>query len=189
MKDIQPTDLLLLIDIQSDFFPGGSLPVPNGDKIIPTLNEMIKTAIAHKMPIIVTRDWHPTNHISFKDQGGPYPPHCVQNTKGAEFHPEINLPQNIIIISKADTPENDTYSGFDGTTDDGILLPELLKKMGIKRLWVGGLCLDICVDIGVMDAIKYGYQVMLIKKATHSLDPNLEQKVLDKLQTAGVVVL
>lgn len=187
MKDIKPGDLLLLVDIQNDFFPGGALAVPGGDQIIPAINEMVKTAVAHDIPIVVTRDWHPANHQSFKDYGGPYPVHCVQNTYGAEFHPDIKLPPNIIIISK-DALEDVTDSCINFTDDDGILYPELLKNLEVKRVWAGGLCMDICVKISILDTAKLGYKVILIKDATHSLDPNAEQDVIDELNAAGVEV-
>lgn len=188
MKDVKPGDLLLLVDIQNDFFPGGALAVPGGDQIIPAINEMVKTAITHDIPIVVTRDWHPANHQSFKDYGGPYPTHCVQNTVGAEFHPSIKLPPNIIIISK-DALEDVTDSCINFTDEDGILYPELLKNLGIKRVWAGGLCMDICVKISILDTAKLGYEVILIKKATHSLDPDAEKSVVEELNTAGIVVL
>ena len=112
---LKETDALLITDIQKDFLPGGALPVEGGDEIISVLNDYIqwfKTAKAH---ILASRDWHPANHMSFNTQGGPWPPHGVQETGGAKFSPDLKLPKHTVVISKATDPKHESYSAFDGT--------------------------------------------------------------------------
>ena len=90
---IDENSALIIVDVQRDFCLGGSLPVPKGDEVIPVLNRYVKRFVKARAPIYATRDWHPPNHASFKSQGGPWPPHCVQDTRGAEFHPDLGLPR------------------------------------------------------------------------------------------------
>src|SRR5438552_15199445 len=118
---LEAGDALLIVDVQNDFCPGGALPVPEGDAIIPVLNRWIDEAEARGVPVFASRDWHPQNHVSFKQRGGPWPPHCVQGTKGAAFHPGLKLPKNAEIVSKAQDPETDSYSAFGGTDLAGRL--------------------------------------------------------------------
>src|SRR5437667_258948 len=127
-------DALLIVDVQNDFCPGGALAVREGDQVVPVLNRWIGRAEAQRIPIFASRDWHPPDHISFKARGGPWPPHCVQNTKGAAFHPDLKLPPDTEVISKADDPDKDSYSAFGGTD-----LATKLRRVGIRRLWIGGL--------------------------------------------------
>src|SRR5215471_2821532 len=137
---LQPGDALLIVDVQNDFCPGGALPVPEGNAVVPVLNQWIAEAEARRAPVFASRDWHPKNHISFKQRGGPWPPHCVQGTPGAAFHPDLKLPQNVEIISKAENPDKDSYSAFGGTD-----LAARLKREGVHRVWIGGLTQDYCV--------------------------------------------
>ena len=127
---------LVLVDVQNDFLPGGSLPVPEGDRIVPFLNRYI--ALFHRagLPIYATRDWHPEQTRHFKAYGGMWPPHCVQGTRGAEFHPDLNLPPETIIISKGMDPNEDSYSGFQGRTPDGRTFTQELKAREIEHLYV-----------------------------------------------------
>src|SRR5690242_13289968 len=129
-------DALLVVDVQNDFCPGGALEVAEGDAVIPVLNEWISAAEAARVPILASRDWHPAGHVSFKMRGGPWPEHCVQGTTGAEFHPHLKLPPTVEIISKGDTPDRDSYSAFGGTD-----LAGRLQRLGVQRLWIGGLTL------------------------------------------------
>ncbi|MEM1586958.1 MAG: nicotinamidase [Candidatus Bathyarchaeia archaeon] len=158
-------DALIVVDVQVDFCPGGALPVPEGDKIIPALNEYIRRFKAAGALIVATRDWHPPNHISFRTQGGPWPPHCVQGTRGAEFHPNLRLPREAIIMSKATDPLKEAYSGFEGTD-----LVDELRKAGVKRVFVGGLATEYCVKSTVLDAIKYGFETFLLEDAVRGID-------------------
>jgi nicotinamidase-related amidase len=158
-------DVLVIVDVQRDFCLGGDLPVPDGDKIVPVLNKYIKKFSEAGDLIIATRDWHPPNHLSFKEYGGTWPPHCVQGTKGAQFHPDLKIPKGTKIISKATAPDKEAYSGFDETT-----VAEELKTKGIKRVFVGGLATDYCVKSTVLDALKLGFETILLEDAIRGVD-------------------
>lgn len=160
-------DILLVTDIQIDFLPGGALPIANGDEIIPVINEYIKHFEDAKSPIIASRDWHPPNHISFKAQGGPWPPHCVQGTEGAMFSPNLKLPKSTIIVSKATDPNREAYSAFDGTN-----LANELQRLNAKRLFVSGLATDYCVVNTVLDALKLGFETIVLMDATLGINVN-----------------
>jgi len=155
------SDALLITDVQKDFLLGGALPVENGDEIIPVLNDYIRYFVEAKAHILASRDWHPPNHVSFKAQGGPWPPHCIQETAGAKFSPNLKLPDHTVVISKATNPEHEAYSAFDGTS-----LAHELRSLGVKRLFVGGLATDYCVVNTVVDACKLGFEAVVLIDAT-----------------------
>ncbi len=159
----QSGDALLIVDVQNDFLPGGSLAVPHGDEIVPVLNRYLKIFAA--LPVYATRDWHPANHCSFRAQGGIWPPHCVAGTHGAEFAAELQLPPSTTVISKATKLEHDAYSSFQDTDLDTMLF-----SAKVRRLFVGGLATDYCVLNTVRDAIGLGYQVLLLGDAIRAVD-------------------
>lgn len=158
-------DALLLVDVQNDFLPGGSLAVPRGDEVLPPLNRLITSFARRGLTIVATRDWHPEKHCSFNAQGGPWPPHCIAGTRGAAFAPGLALPHETAVVSKATRPEEDAYSGF-GDTD----LHTQLAGRGVRRLFVGGLATDYCVLNTVRDALAYGYQVLLLIDGIRAVD-------------------
>lgn len=158
-------DALLIVDLQNDFLHGGNLPVPEGDEIIPVLNRIIALFSQQSLPVYATRDWHPANHCSFKAQAGPWPPHCVAGSKGAAFSALLELPPNVIVISKATTPEHDAYSGFDGTN-----LAHHLRAHRIERLFIGGLATDYCVLNTVRDALSLHFKVELLLDAIRPVE-------------------
>ncbi|MEM1270100.1 MAG: nicotinamidase [Bacteroidota bacterium] len=158
-------DALLIVDVQNDFIPGGSLAVPDGDAVVPVLNTWIEHATEAGIPVIASRDWHPADHVSFAEQGGLWPPHCVQDTAGADFHPDLRLPADAMIISKADTTEKDAYSAFEDTG-----LASTLKDLGVERVFVGGLALDYCVRASALDALENGFEVHLIPDGSRAID-------------------
>ena len=161
-------DALVVVDMQNDFMPGGALPVPEGDKIIPRLNEYIKLFESKGLPVFFTRDWHPENHISFKGHGGIWPPHCVQNTEGAEFHRDLYIPKdNKFIISKGTSQDFDAYSGFQGT-----ILEFLLRERGIRRIFVGGVATDYCVKNTAIGGLNLGFEVFVLEDAIKGVDVN-----------------
>lgn len=185
----RPGDVLLIVDIQYDFLPGGSLAVPDGDKILPIINQWIDAAKKAGIPIIFSRDWHPPHHVSFKERGGPWPVHCVQNSTGAKFHRDLNIPKDAIIVNKAYELDKDAYSAFEGVTvNDNVPLPEKLRQLNAKRLWIAGLAFDYCVHYSAMDARKYDLEVNVILPACRAISEKTEQKSFQDLVKEGVTV-
>ena len=153
---------LIIVDVQNDFCPGGALAVPEGDKIVPILNRYLMIFSRKKWPIFASRDWHPEESKHFKKLGGLWPEHCVQNTRGAGFHPDLRLPKETIVLSKGMDPDKDGYSAFEAVDSKGTEFFELLKMSGIDELFVGGLATDYCVKTTVLDALKSGFKVKLL---------------------------
>lgn len=166
--NLRNTDALILVDIQNDFLPEGSLPVPQGDLVIPILNEYIFLFHKFNARIFATRDWHPPNHVSFLEQGGKWPSHCVQNTKGAEFHPNLNLPEDAVLISKATDPSKEGYSGFENPD-----LLKILKKEQLKQVFIGGLAIEYCVKSTVLDALNLGFETFFLFDGSRGINCNL----------------
>jgi nicotinamidase/pyrazinamidase len=162
---LQTGDALIAVDVQNDFLPGGSLAVPDGDAVVPALNRYLAAFAARALPVYATRDWHPPNHCSFQAQGGIWPPHCVAETRGAEFASTLALPQAAVVISKAATPAADAYSGFGGTD-----LGARLHAGRATRLFIGGLATDYCVLNTVRDALAEGFEVLLLADAIRAVD-------------------
>jgi len=179
---ITSQDALIIVDVQKDFCPGGALPVSEGDKVVPVLNKYIKKFADAGAVIVATRDWHPPNHRSFKKHGGIWPTHCVQGTDGAKFHPDLKLPEGTMVVSKAVAPDKEAYSGFNGTG-----LAEKLKKIGVKRVFVGGLATDYCVKSTVMDAVKSGFETFLLEDAVRGVDvnPGDSEKAVQEMLAKG----
>ncbi|RLF89257.1 nicotinamidase [Thermococci archaeon] len=177
-----PEEALIVVDMQRDFMPGGALPVPEGDKIIPKVNEYIKRFREKGALIVATRDWHPEDHISFKERGGPWPKHCVQNTPGAEF--VVDLPEDAVIISKATDPEKEAYSGFEGTN-----LAEILREKGVKKVYICGVATEYCVRATALDALKHGFEVYLLKDAVKGITPEGEKEALKEMEKEGIKIL
>ena len=157
---------LIVVDLQNDFCPGGALPVAHGDEVVQPLNRLIDLFLANGFPVFKTRDWHPPVTKHFAKYGGAWPVHCVQNTKGAEFHPRLRVDPRIHIISK-DKADSDGYSGFDDTN-----LGEQLRRNGIEEVLIGGLATDYCVKHTVLDAIREGFHVKALVDAMRAVDVN-----------------
>lgn len=173
---------LIVVDVQNDFCPGGALAVPEGDQVVPVLNEYIGIFSALGMPVYFTRDWHPSAHISFKEQGGVWPDHCIQGTKGSNFHPALSLTEEPVIISKGTEQMEEAYSGFQGTG-----LAERLKRQGIRRLFIGGLATDYCVKNTVLDALSAGFETVYLADASKGVEvaPGDTSKAIAAMQEAG----
>ena len=172
---------LVVVDVQKDFCPGGALPVPEGDKIVPVLNQYVEKFAKAHAPIIFTRDWHPPDHSSFKAQGGPWPAHCIQGTEGAKFHPELKILPEAEVVSKADK-KDEAYSFFQGTN-----LARKLHQRGIKRLLIGGLATDYCVKSTVLDALMEGFQAFHLDDASRGVDvaPGDSKRALQEMTANG----
>ncbi len=173
------TDALIVVDVQRDFCPGGVLAVPDGDDVVPVLNEWLRAAGLLKL---ATRDWHPPDHCSFEPQGGPWPPHCVRNTPGAELHPDLEGARIEHLIAKGTDATREAYSGFDSPE-----LLALLKKHGIRRLWIGGLATDYCVKATVLDGRENGFEVFVIEDGIRGIDvtPGDVAQASQQMQQAG----
>lgn len=180
----QPGDALIVVDVQNDFLPGGSLAVPRGDRVVAPLVRYAERFAGAGLPVYATRDWHPKDHCSFSAQGGPWPPHCIQDTPGAAFSPGLRLPEGTTVISKADTAGKDAYSGFEGTG-----LAKQLRARQVRRLFIGGLATDYCVLNTVRDALAEGFEVCLLTDAIRAVNvqPGDSQKALDEMVAKGAV--
>ena len=179
---IRKGDALIIVDRQNDFLPGGSLAVPGGDAVIPVINDQIAEFREAGAPVVATRDWHPPDHCSFRAQGGIWPVHCVAGTVGAAFAPELELPDDAIVISKATTAQKDAYSGFEDTD-----LGSRLRALEIRRVYVGGLATDYCVLNTVRDALAADFDVVLIEAAMRAVDvkPGDGARALDQMHALG----
>ena len=177
---LQPGDALIIVDVQNDFCPGGALPIENGDDVVPVLNRWITAAIVRHVPIYASRDWHPVGHLSFAQQGGLWPPHCIQDSDGARFHPQLQLPGSAIKITKGVRFDQDQNSVFDQTG-----LADQLRLTGIKRLWIGGLAEDVCVLATVLDARRYGFDVIVIENATRPVSADRGEQARRQMSAAG----
>jgi nicotinamidase/pyrazinamidase len=176
-------DALVIVDLQNDFLPGGSLAVPGGDEVVPAINHLAAVFDREDLPIFATRDWHPPDHCSFRAAGGPWPPHCVAGTAGAAFPAALVLPPRATVISKATTADADAYSGFCGTE-----LHPRLKAAGVTRIFVGGLATDYCVLNTVRDGHQLGYAVVLVSDAIRAVDvhPGDGARAIAEMRALGV---
>lgn len=168
--ETKPKKALLVVDVQNDFCPTGALAVPEGDKVVPVLNRYIELFRGAGLPVYFTRDWHPPVTIHFKAYGGVWPPHCVQGTRGAEFHPDLDIPEGALIMSKGDDPSQDSYSAFAGHDGKGRGLAEILKEEGVGHFYIGGLATDYCVRQSSLDAIAEGFEVTVLTDAIKGVD-------------------
>jgi nicotinamidase/pyrazinamidase len=185
MHEFRAGDALLVIDVQRDFCPGGRLAVEGGDEVVPVLNRWIESAERAGAPIYASRDWHPEGHASFEERGGSWPEHCVQGTDGAEFHPDLSLPERTRIITKGSLPETDQYSAFDRTG-----LGAEMRRAGVERVWLGGLALEVCVRASALDAAEKGFETHLIRDACRAIDaePGDGERAIEDMRRAGAKI-
>ena len=174
---------LILVDVQNDFCPGGALAVPEGDKVVPTLNREAERFGKAGRPVIASRDWHPPETTHFKT----WPPHCVQDQPGAQFHPELRLPSGTVVVSKGTGATEDAYSAFQGRDEAGRPLVDILRQRGVRRLVVGGLATDYCVRATVLDALRQGFQVTVLENGVRGVDmqPGDSARALSDMREAG----
>ena len=176
-------DALIIVDMQKDFCPGGALPIPDGDSIIPYLNDCIRQAEKETIPVFYSRDFHPVVHPSFDSYGGSWPEHCVQDTEGARLHPDLYLAESAIYVTKGVRLDRDQNSAFDQTG-----LKHYLDAVGIQRVWIAGLAMDVCVLATVLDALASDLQAILLSKGTRPVSEQGEQKAREKMTDSGVVI-
>jgi nicotinamidase/pyrazinamidase len=176
---------LIVVDVQNDFCPGGTLAVPNGDQVIAPLNKLIDEFLDRGDPVYKSRDWHPPTTKHFSAYGGTWPVHCVQNTEGAEFHPALRDDPRIKVISKG-LGTTEGYSAFDGTD-----LGSQLNQSGIEEVVVGGLATDYCVKNTVLDALRQGYKVKAIEDAMRpvELKPGDGERAIEEMRAAGAEII
>lgn len=177
---------LIVVDVQNDFCPGGSLAVANGDEVVAPLNKLIKEFLDRGEPVYKTRDWHPAQTKHFAIYGGTWPVHCVQETSGAEFHPDLNDDPRVTIISKGINESADGYSGFDGTS-----LAQLLREEAVEEVWIGGLATDYCVKHTALDALREGFQVKALADAMRAVNINPADgaKAIEEMKAAGAEIV
>ena len=184
---IKANSALLVVDMQNDFLPGGALSVAEGDEIIPRVNEYVHLFEEHPHPIFFTRDWHPRETIHFKAQGGPWPPHCIQGTWGAAFHPDVHIPATAIILSKGMDPHEDAYSAFHGRDEQGRYLEELLNEYSVEHVYIAGLALDYCVKWSSLDAQSKGFEMYPLIDATRAVNVHVHdaEKAIEEIVRVG----
>jgi nicotinamidase/pyrazinamidase len=175
-------EALIVVDVQNDFCPGGALAVPDGDQVVEPVNEL-----AARVPFVVaTRDWHPPDHSSFKEQGGPWPVHCVRDSPGAQLHAGVQRDQIDAVVDKGQARDVEGYSGFEGTQ-----LERMLREHDVDTVHVAGLALDYCVKATALDASRAGWKVVLHRDATRAVDmePGDGERAVEELRSAGVEVV
>ena len=179
---------LVIVDVQNDFCPVGALAVPDGDRVAAPLSELAARFAAAGLPVFASRDWHPPDTSHFQPFGGPWPVHCVRDTPGAAFHPELHLPEKAVILSKGMDPAADGYSAFEGTTVHGQNLADLLAADRVQQLVIGGLATEYCVRATVLEALGRGFGVMLLVDAVAGVDLRSgdADRALREMAEAGV---
>jgi nicotinamidase/pyrazinamidase len=172
---------LIVVDVQNDFCPGGTLAVARGDEVVAPLNKLIEEFLERGEPVFKSRDWHPEKTKHFAAYGGTWPVHCVQNTKGAEFHPDLIDDIHIRVVSKG-LGDEDSYSAFDGTD-----LALQLRRLGVEEVWIGGLATDYCVKNTVLDALNDGFRVKALTNAMRAVElkPGDGERAIAEMRNAG----
>ncbi len=181
---ITETDAIIVVDVQNDFCSGGALPVPHGEDVVGPINRVMGK-FEH---VAFSRDWHPSDHCSFgfppEYRDGSWPQHCVQDTPGAEFHGDLRVPLDAIFVEKGGDPGVEAYSAFHGTN-----LYEALRRHEITRVFVAGLALDFCVKATALDALRLGFETLLLADATRPVTPEGGDAALQELASAGVAAV
>ena len=172
---------LLLVDVQNDFLAGGALAVPDGDAVIAPINALAADPAFDV--VLATRDWHPPDHASFRDRGGPWPPHCVRDTPGAELSAALDRDRIDVVIDTGVTVDADGYSGFE--SDE---LRELLRTERVTAVTIAGLATDVCVLHTARDALREGLLVTIDRSAVRGIDEAGSRDALDELAAAGAVL-
>jgi nicotinamidase/pyrazinamidase len=175
-------DALIVVDVQNDFCEGGALAVPDGDAVLEPINRLMEQSDF----VVATRDWHPSDHGSFVAQGGPWPPHCVQESEGAQLRAGLDADRIEVIIDKGQAPDRPGYSGFEDTG-----LEQALRDHEVNVVHVAGLALDYCVRATALDARRAGFDVVVHRDATRAVDaqPGDGERAVAELRDAGVSIV
>jgi nicotinamidase/pyrazinamidase len=186
-----PSSALLIVDVQNDFCPGGSLAVDGGNDVVPIMNGYARTFAEAGCLVIADRDFHPSRTTHFVEFGGAWPAHCVQGTAGADYHPDLELPPSTVHITKGMGAEEDAYSCFEGRDTEGKSLATILAERGVRTLYVGGLATDYCVKHSALDARKAGLEVVLLTDACRGVNvqPGDADRAIDEMRAAGAVIV
>jgi nicotinamidase/pyrazinamidase len=172
---------LIVVDVQRDFCEGGALAAADTSSLLEPLGKAIDEARRAGAVIVYTRDWHPDDHSSFAAGGGPWPVHCVANTRGAEFMPPLKPEKEDIILSKGIPIDGPGYSGFNDTG-----LDEKLKQLGVKKIAVTGIATEYCVRATALDAEKAGFETAVLRDLVRAVRPEETPKIMNELERAGV---
>lgn len=184
------SDALIVVDVQNDFCPGGSLAVPEGDAVVPVLNRYLERASAAGIPIVASRDWHPEETAHFAAFGGTWPAHCIQETSGAAFHPALLLPPETLIASKGMSAKDEGYSALEGLLPGGRNMLDALRERGVTRIHAGGLATDYCVRATVLGALAAGFTVFFLRDASRAVEvtPGDGERAIAEMQAAGAKI-
>ncbi|RMH62908.1 MAG: isochorismatase family protein [Zetaproteobacteria bacterium] len=178
-------DALLIVDMQRDFMPGGALPVPHADQLVPVINRCLRYFTERTLPLFASRDWHPPGHASFAVNGGPWPVHCVQGSPGAEFVSDLLLPPGTIVVDKGASETGEGYSAFENPR-----FLEQLHELDVHCLWVCGVATDYCVRATVLDALRHGFHVRLLWDGVAAVDaqPGDGERAIEEMMQAGAAI-
>lgn len=178
---------LLIVDVQNDFCPGGTLAVPDGDRVVEPLNRAASCFSSAGLAVLATRDWHLPVTRHFREYGGPWPVHCVQGSSGAAFHPALRLPEKTVLLHKGADPERNGYSAFEAVTEESLTLKELFSSKHVRHIFVGGLATDYCILNTVLDALHYGFEVTVLTDAVAGVDlaAGDSERAIEEMRRAG----
>lgn len=184
---MEKDSVLLIVDVQNDFCPGGALGISGCDQIVPIINRYIAYFTARDLTVVASRDWHPPVTKHFKDFGGIWPVHCVQGSEGARFRADLRLPPETLVFSKGIDPERDDYSALHARNETGTLLPEFLNQAGLRHIHVCGLATDYCVRQTALEGVRQGFSVTVLADAVWGVDlvPGDSERALAEIQAAG----
>lgn len=185
MNETNSRRALVVVDVQNDFCPGGTLAVEQGDEVVAPLNKLIDEFLSRGDIVVKSRDWHPARTKHFTAYGGTWPVHCIKETHGAQFHPALSDDPRIGIVSKG-MGDEDNYSAFDGTD-----LARMLREHGVEEVWVGGLATDYCVKNTVLDALREGFKVKALRDAMRAVNiqPGDDLRAVEEMRNAGAEVV
>jgi nicotinamidase/pyrazinamidase len=191
VPEFRSGDALLLVDPQNDFCPGGSLGVPDGDAVMPVLNAWAEAAERARLPIFVTRDWHPPRTTHFRKYGGVWPEHCIAGTPGAEFHPDFKLPPRATVISKGMSEDEDAYSAFHARDQHGAEFLTLLRRHNIEHVYLMGLATDYCVKASTLGGINRGFRITVVQDGIRAVNlaPDDGDKAVAEMREAGATIV